>query len=353
FSTAEKISNISGRGVGMDVVRTNIERIGGTVDPQSRPGHGTTLRIKIPLTLAIIPALIVTTGGERFAIPQAALVELVRLDGSTSAGGVERVGSASFYRLRGSLLPLVALHRELGIEGGSSDDTLSIVVLNADGRQFGLVVDAISDTEEIVVKPLGKQLKRVSVFAGATIMGDGRVALILDVMGLAQKARVFTDVPDRALSSMSAAAAGTTGARDGSTLLLCQVGADSRMAVPLAKVARLEEFARADIERSGDCTVVQYRGEILPLVSLAQHFAARDAAMLDPMPVIVCTHAGRHAGLVVERILDIVHEAVAMSPLSNRRGVAGTAIVQQRVTDIVDVVSVLDATVATPQSQVA
>ena len=230
FSTAEKVSNISGRGVGMDVVRTNIERIGGTVDIQSRIGLGTTLRIKIPLTLAIIPALIVNAGRERFAIPQAALVELVRLEAAQAKERLEHVGGATFYRLRGNLLPVITLHRELRVEGGTSDGVVSIVVLNADGRQFGLIVDAISDTEEIVVKPLGKQLKRVNVFAGATIMGDGRVALILDVVGLAQQARVITAMRDRSLSGTGGQESEHEAKRDGSALLLFQVGEHGRPA---------------------------------------------------------------------------------------------------------------------------
>ncbi len=202
FSTAEKVTNVSGRGVGMDVVKTNIEKIGGTVDLQSRLGEGTTLKIKIPLTLAIIPALIVTSGGDRFAIPQVSLLELVRLEGEQARRQIEFIHGAPVYRLRGQLLPLAYLNRELKIQGKSESDTaaVNIVVLQADGHPFGLVVDEINDTEEIVVKPLGKQLKGVASFAGATIMGDGRVALILDVLGLAQRANVVTEVRDRTLS---------------------------------------------------------------------------------------------------------------------------------------------------------
>ncbi len=201
FSTARRITNISGRGVGMDVVKTNIEKIGGTVDVTSVRGRGTTLKIKIPLTLAIIPALIVTTGAERFAIPQVSLVELVRLEGKAAETGIEMIQEASVYRLRGNLLPVVYLNRELKLNGKSSkaaDESINIVVLQADGRQFGLVVDEINDTEEIVVKPLGKQLKGISCFAGATIMGDGKVALILDILGLAQLASLAKESCDHA-----------------------------------------------------------------------------------------------------------------------------------------------------------
>ena len=198
FSTAEKVTNVSGRGVGMDVVKTNVEKIGGAVDIQSTAGRGTTVRVKIPLTLAIIPALIATCGGERFAIPQVSLSELVRLDAEEIATGIELVHGAPVYRLRGRLLPLVYLDRELGMRSGPNEDTrrttaINIVVLQAEDSQFGLIVDEITDTEEIVVKPLGKQLKGIRPYSGATIMGDGRVALILDVPGLTQRAKVVAE----------------------------------------------------------------------------------------------------------------------------------------------------------------
>ena len=180
FSTADKVTTVSGRGVGLDVVKTNIEKIGGTVDIQNRFGQGTTLKIKIPLTLAIIPALIVTSAGDRYAIPQVSLLELVRLEGEQARKGIEMIHGAAVYRLRGKLLPLVNLNHELRVEesgnGSEQAAAVNIVVLQADDRQFGLVVDEINDTEEIVVKPLGKQLKGISTFAGATIMGDGQVA---------------------------------------------------------------------------------------------------------------------------------------------------------------------------------
>lgn len=194
FSTADQVTNVSGRGVGMDVVKTNIERIGGLIDIQSQSGVGTTFRIRIPLTLAIIPALIVTSGGERFAIPQVNLLELVRLKAEDARSGIERIQDKCLYRLRGKLLQLVFLNKELALSANvdALPEKLTIVVLQSDERAFGLVVDDVNDTGEIVVKPMGKQLKGLSAFAGATIMGDGRVALILDVVGLVQRAGLRT-----------------------------------------------------------------------------------------------------------------------------------------------------------------
>jgi two-component system chemotaxis sensor kinase CheA len=204
FSTAEKVTNVSGRGVGMDVVKTNVEKIGGTVDVLTQLGVGTTLRIKIPLTLAIIPALIVTSGNNRFAIPQVSLLELVRLDAASGQRAIESMHGTDVYRLRGNLLPLVFLDRALEIPNEArSREVTNIVVLQADDRQFGLVVDGINDTEEIVVKPLGKELKGLTCFAGATIMGDGRVALILDVPGIAQRTNVVGSSRERSLVEKS------------------------------------------------------------------------------------------------------------------------------------------------------
>ncbi len=342
FSTAEKVTNLSGRGVGMDVVKTNIEKIGGSVDVHSAAGRGTTLKIKIPLTLAIIPALVVTSGGERFAIPQVNLLELVRLEGDDRAK-IETLYNAPVYRLRGRLLPLVDLNNYLKLTSRADSDAVSIVVLQADGRQFGLVVDAINDAEEIVVKPLGKQLKNLAGFAGATIMGDGRVALILDVLGVAQQAHVISGVRERSLADEEQAQAA-----DGrQTWLLFEAGRGRAMALPLSSVARLEELPRAGIEYSGNQEVVQYRGQIMPLIHVGRqlgHDDAADGANSELMQVVVYSDAGRSVGLVVSRISDIVHEALTVQRSSARTGIQGSAVIQQKVTDLLDIAGLLAAT---------
>ena len=346
FSTAEKISNISGRGVGMDVVKTNIEKIGGQVDIQSKVGEGTTLKIKIPLTLAIIPALMVAgSDGERYAIPQVSLLELVRLEGAQAHAGLERIQGAPFYRLRGNLLPLVSLDAafERAAAADPFKDVVNIVVLKADDRQFGLVVDAIHDTEEIVVKPLGKQLKGIESFAGATIMGDGRVALILDVMGIAQRARVVSEVRDRRLSDGETADESADAAANQQTLLVCRVGESDRMAIPLELVARLEEFEVSSIERSGDQDVVQYRGEIMPLLDLARVFTGRPTNEGELRQVVVYAEGGRSVGLVVAQIVDIVSERIEVQRRVARPGIVGSIVLQGRVTDLIDLAAVVGA----------
>jgi two-component system chemotaxis sensor kinase CheA len=352
FSTAEQVTNVSGRGVGMDVVRTNVERIGGTIDLQSRFGEGTRLRIKIPLTLAIIPALIITTGGERFAIPQVSLLELVRFDGDQAKGALESVFGSPVYRLRGSLLPIIYLNRELELDRGldgegavERDSNVNVVVVQADDRQFGIVVDDISDTQEIVVKPLGKQLSGTKVFAGATILGDGKVALILDVLGLAQRANIVSEVRERTMLDSTSAAQEATDTKQ--ALLLLGVHDGGRMAMPLSMVARLEEFPRASIERIGGRDVVQYRGEIMPLVRVSAALPERrresrggdpgEPVNEDSVQVVVHCDGGRSVGLIVDRILDIVEENLTMQGLASRPGVLGSAVIQSRVTEILDV----------------
>ena len=355
FSTAAKVTSVSGRGVGLDVVKTNIEKIGGVVDLVSRAGEGTTLKLKIPLTLAIIPGLVVTlaerrssprgaTGlGERYVIPQVSLLELIRLEGDAGKRQIERIHDTPFYRRRGTLLPLVYLADVLQLGGTLESNVINIVVLQAEDRQFGLVVDGISDTQEIVVKPLGKQLKGLNCYAGATIMGDGRVALILDVSGIAQLSGVVRE------SSEKAAAETQRHEHSGSerqTFLIFRAGSFERLAVPLSLVARLEEIALSKIEHAGGKRVVQYRGRILPLASLSSILepAAADAAgFQDPAQVIVFNNGDRSIGILVDQILDIVEDHVAVRQATARQGLLGSAVVGKKVTDLLDLHAIIQA----------
>jgi two-component system chemotaxis sensor kinase CheA len=325
----------------MDVVKTNVEKIGGTVDLQSRLGEGMTLKIKIPLTLAIVPALLVTSGGHRFAIPQVSLVELVRLDGENARKGLSMIHGALVYRLRGNLLPLVRLDSVLALPDVTREvgRAVNIVVVQADDRQFGLVVDEVRDTEEIVVKPLGKELKSISVFAGATIMGDGQVALILDLIGLAQRAGAVARERDSALADAGARQQATDEQRQ--ALLLFRVGQGS-MAIPLSLVARLEEFAADRVEITGHRRVVQYRGEILPLIDLSAQFGGHGGNG-GPLSVVVHSENGHSVGLVVDQILDVVEENVVLTHRAVRPGVLGATVIQGRVTEILDVQAVVSA----------
>jgi two-component system chemotaxis sensor kinase CheA len=338
FSTASSVTNVSGRGVGMDVVKSNLEKIGGSVDVSSVVGAGTTFHVKIPLTLAIIPALTVVCAGDRYAIPTVNLAQLVRLEGEQGRASIELVSETPVYRLRGKLLPLVYLDRELGVSEPDSGerDRVLIAVLQVEDRRFGLVVDDILDTQEIVVKPLSSQLESIPVYAGATILGDGSVALILDIPALAQRANVL-----RAGRELARGAADHTDddrPETRETLLVASVGQDRRIAIPLALVTRLEEFPAASIEHVGSRALVQYRDEILPLVHLAP--VLEGAGMRgedDVLAVVVCVTRGRSVGLVVDAILDIVEggppgraDLVGVGPI-------GTAVVQDRITELLDV----------------
>ncbi len=391
FSTAEKVTNVSGRGVGMDVVKTHIEKIGGTVDLQSKRGEGVLVRMKIPLTLAIIPALIVTSESERYAIPQVSLLELVRLEQRSEqrseqrAGhqGIEMIHGSPVYRLRGRLLPLIYLSRELEGKDKNKDKdktaeaatparpasgkngaplppdaptegsqavnmVVNIVVLEADGRQFGLVVDEINDTEEIVVKPLSRHLKSISVYAGATIMGDGRVALILDVLGLAQCSSILAEGREHLPPEAAEAA---SGGRVKQKLVLFTGRAGSRMAVPLEMLARLENIPGAEVERSGNQWVTQYRGQILPLIRVTHALEARrqlppgEGLMSLPttemLQVLVLENERQSFGLVVNQILDIVESTLEPQSASTRAGVLHCSVISERVTELLDVAALL------------
>jgi two-component system chemotaxis sensor kinase CheA len=348
-STADRVTPISGRGVGMDVVRTNVERLGGTVDLQSTRGVGTTTRIKIPLTLAIIPALVVRCGAERFAIPQASLLEVVRVEAERVADEIEAVHGAPVFRLREKLLPLGFLDRELGLDRAEDGArSLAILVLRADDKTFGLVVDDIADTEEIVVKPLWKRLKALACYAGATVMGDGRVVLILDVLGLAQRVGVVVDGRERVVARPTAA---EDAARREEQVLLCGIGGGSRLAIPLAAVARLEELPRAKVERVGSGEVAQYRGGILPLVHVGRALEERrrrprgDDATAAPagetIQVVVYSLEDRSVGLVVDAIHDIARVVVSLDRAHARRGVLGSMVVDERITEFLDVPAIV------------
>lgn len=352
FSTAEKVTNISGRGVGMDVVRKNIEKIGGTVDIENRFGAGTSVKIKIPLTLAIIPALIVICGGDHFAIPQISLLEVVRLKGPAAKKGIEEIRGARVYRLRGKLLPLIYLNEELKIsssvksfdEINQDDYSVNIIVLQAGDRQFGLIVDGVSDTEEIVVKPLDKRLKNISVFAGATIRGDGRVALILDILGLAKASGVVSELNENALIEKSRTE--KSASKNFIKLLLFMNFDGGRMAIDLSKVSRLENFSASEIEQTGDFDVVQYRGRIMPLVYISKILPERRRESRHPVKaaagrdgnikVVVYSNYDECFGIVVDSIIDIIETDIDIQRSTAREGVSGSSVIHNKVTEILD-----------------
>jgi two-component system chemotaxis sensor kinase CheA len=331
FSTAAKVTNVSGRGVGMDVVKTNIERIGGAVSVDSTLGEGTVWRLTIPLTLAIIQALTVDCGDQRYVVPQVAVLELVFIDGQSTK--IEYASGAPVYRLRGKLLPLVRLDRALGLDVGG-DQGVYIMVLQADGRRFGLVVDRVLNTEEVVVKALNSRFKDIGLYAGATILGDGKVGLILDASSLARRSHLAVDSERSNLVDASRA---TAGGGTGERLLVTAVG-ERRVAIPLDTVTRLEEFPRDRIEHAGSREVVQYRGQILPLVRLSHLLGVYgEEPEGDTVSVVVYSEGGRSVALVVDRIVDIAENSTTARRDVEEDGLVGTAVIQQRVTELLDV----------------
>ena len=366
FSTAAAVTSVSGRGVGMDVVKTNIERIGGTIELSSTEGVGTTFKIKIPLTLAIVSALIVEVCNERFAIPQISVIELVSAqaprvhasekapgsafkdntrEGTTSHPVIEMINDTPVLRLRDHLLPLIDLGSllklgELGpadVPGGRLGNRLSagnlfVVVTQVGTSRFGLIVDRIFDTEEIVLKPVAPILRHISLFSGATILGDGQVIMILDPNGIARSSGLETGGSGGVDRAVAAPTAETTSNRK-IALLLFKAGGGQCKAVPLDLVARLETLERSTIERSGNELVTQYRGRLMPLVPLVLR---PDAELPDRQSTLVFADGERVMGLMVDEIIDVVEDHLRVELSTDQPGFLGTAIVDGRAADILD-----------------
>jgi two-component system chemotaxis sensor kinase CheA len=336
FSTADTVTNLSGRGVGMDVVKSSVERIGGQVDIASRAEEGSTIRLKIPLTLAIIPALLLTCSGQKFAVPQSAITELVQLSASERSGDLSWIGEHPFYKLRGDLLPLLFLSTQLKVEhlGTEEDAERVIVVIDVDGCRFGVVVDAVHDTEEIVVKPLGRQLGNLSTYAGATILGDGQIALILDPVVLGRAAHI--EQRETLANSDVHRLSGGQILTEAGQLLIVQISSDVRAAIPLESVRRLEEFALGSIEHVGTNSVIQYRGSILPLINVAATLGMGTEVWTSGHVVVVGDGASL-VGLKVQGIMDVSCELSAVKPVQGKAGITSYGVIQGKVIALLDV----------------
>lgn len=333
FSTAAKVTNVSGRGVGMDVVKTNIEKIGGTIEIKSAQGKGSTFVIKIPLTLAIVSALIVECAGERFAIPQISVVELVRA-ASDSEHTIERLKGTPVLRLRNRLLPLVSLQQLLRLDDSEdakkpADETF-IVVTQVGTYTFGIMVDRVFDTEEIVVKPVAPILRHIEMFSGNTILGDGSVIMILDPNGIAS---ATGEMAMGEAAGKETTAVQTQRQEDKMALLLFRAGEGAPKAVPLSLVARLEDVDLATVEMSNGLPVVQYRGKLMPLVPIDPNFSLANEGR---QPVLVFADGDRSMGLIVDEIVDIVEEKLNVQLAAERPGLMGSAIIAGKATEVID-----------------
>ncbi len=332
FSTAAAITSVSGRGVGMDVVRTNIDQIGGTIDVKSVAGEGSSVTIKIPLTLAIVSALIVEAGGDRFAIPQLSVVELVRAR-ANSEHRIERIKDTAVLRLRNKLLPLMHLKKLLKIDDGSSSDPENgfIVVTQVGSQTFGIVVDGVFHTEEIVVKPMSTKLRHIDMFSGNTILGDGAVIMIIDPNGIAKalgaSGAASHEIADENAASRASAAEQLT------SLLVFRAGTNQPKAVPLGLVTRLEEIACDKIELSNGRYMVQYRDQLMPLVQMA----GVNVQTSGSQPILVFADDRRSMGLVVDEIVDIVEERLNIEVGGSPDGIFGSAVIKGQATEVIDV----------------
>jgi len=393
FSTAAEVTDVSGRGVGMDVVKTNLDQLGGNVDIISEKGSGTTISIKLPLTLAIIPCQIIETGGERYAIPQVNLEELLRIPANQVKERVERVGDAEVVRLRGTLLPLIRLsdvigaqrtyydHHEQDVKDdrrekisdrrgknsplfndkssnssnyqsqeddkprsvidrrASASSALNIVVVSNGSMKYGLIVDRLQDSEEIVIKPLGRHLQQCKGYAGATIMGDGRIALILDVSNLARMAHLTSiDGSDRAAEVAQAAEDAVNAKKDKQSLLIFQSSRTENFAVPLNQVERIEKIKRSDIEDLGGKRVMKYRGGSLSLICVDDVAMAEPLADDENLLVIVFNIAKRAVGLLAIGPIDALEVTADIDDTTlSQPGIMGSIIIDDSTTMLVNV----------------
>jgi two-component system chemotaxis sensor kinase CheA len=331
FSTAAAVTSVSGRGVGMDVVRTNIDQIGGTIDIKSVAGEGSSVTIKIPLTLAIVSALIVEAAGDRFAIPQLSVVELVRAR-ANSEYRIERIKDTAVLRLRNKLLPLIHLKKLLKIDDGSTSDPENgfIVVTQVGSQTFGIVVDGVFHTEEIVVKPMSTKLRHIDMFSGNTILGDGAVIMIIDPNGIA---KALGAAGNAAHEMADEHAAQISTAEQMTSLLVFRAGTAQPKAVPLALVTRLEEIAIDKIELSNGRHMVQYREQLMPLVQMEGVTIQASGSQ----PILVFADDGRSMGLVVDEIIDIVEERLNIEVVGSQDGILGSAVIKGQATEVIDV----------------
>lgn len=328
FSTVESVTHLSGRGVGMDVVRSNVVKVGGTVELQSSPGCGCTVRIQLPLTLAIIPALLVGVESELFALPQNCVVELVRVP-SENTSAFETLQGLPLYRLRESLIPVVSLRGLLGLTRKSVNTATTLVICQAGGSRYGVVVDEVIDTQEIVVKPVGRRVRHIPCYAGCTILGDGRIIMIMDAAGIATMSGMCS-TESRAPQVQATPADDTQ--RD--SILLFEGGTAGVQAVPLSQVARLEEIAADRIEVAGDRHVLQYRGSLLPIVAAGPGVSVSSGTSRS---VIIFNQGNTSFGIAVNAIHDIVEDHLKLELAPTRPGVLGTAVIAGRATEVIDV----------------
>ncbi len=352
FSMAEKVTDVSGRGVGMDVVKTNIEKLGGTVDVETEIGVGTSINITLPLTLAIIPSLLVRVGDERYAIPQVSIAELVRIRRSEVSGRIGRVKDAEVLRLRGSLLPLIRLSTTLGATSkfsnaaSEADDreiehhnntvagAINIIVVETGPLRYGLIVDGLDDSEEIVVKPLGRHLADCPCLAGATVLGDGHVALILDVPGVASHMKLQAAEDDMTDSSDDGQ---SHHANETQSILMFTNGPQERFAIPMNLIARIERIKTDQIDHVGGQELLQYRGTSLPLLSLENHTHAEPRPENSRLYVAVFNVAGREIGLIVPEIVDLRDVSLDLDAVTFREpGIMGSLVLDDKAVRIVD-----------------
>jgi two-component system chemotaxis sensor kinase CheA len=336
FSTAETVTQLSGRGVGMDVVKANIEKLGGSIEINTVLGKGTNVKIKIPLTLAIIPALIVTSGDYRYAIPQVNLKELVNVDPDKD---LLKVGNTEFYRLRGEIIPVLRLSEVLKVNGKTKEQR-NLVILNTGERFIGLLVDKIFASEEIVVKPLGRWFKNIPIYSGATIMGDGKLALILDVISLSQFVGISIEEIEKTYESTSLII--KTSAKETIILLLFDVGKD-RFALPIALISRLDKIKADEIQISGGKEIIIYRNQVVPIIRLENYLPLKEVPLQENYNILFFTERGKTCGILCTNIVGTLETTLEIEEgIYTHPGILGHRIIDGRTTLFIDIYKIIE-----------
>ncbi len=336
FSTAETVTQLSGRGVGMDVVKSNIEKLGGSIEINTVRGKGTTVKIKIPLTLAIIPALIVTSGDYRYAIPQVNLKELVNVEPEKD---LLKLGNTEFYRLRGEIIPVLRLS-EILKDNGKKVEQRNLVILTTGERFIGLLVDKIFASEEIVVKPLGKWFKNIPIYSGATIMGDGKLALILDVIGLSQFVGISMEEVEKKYESAKTKV--TTSSEETIFILLFDVGED-RFAIPIAQISRLDKIKASEIQISGGKEIIIYKDEVIPIIRLENYLSVQGISDQKEYNILFFTERGKTCGILCSKIWGTLETTLEIEEgIYTQPGILGHRVIDGKTVLFLDIYKIIE-----------
>ncbi|HMZ57480.1 MAG TPA: chemotaxis protein CheA, partial [Leptospiraceae bacterium] len=339
FSTSETVTNVSGRGVGMDVVKSNLQKIGGTVNITNFPGKGILFKITIPLTLTIIPALIINCGGYKFAIPQTSLLEIVELSSEKLNTEIRKIHESYVYHLREEFLTVIFLDELLKLPEKKQNSVSSIIIVQSENQKFGIIVDEALDTEEIVVKPLGKHVQNIFAYSGVTILGDGKIALILNIQNILEN--IFTNIRNKSADELDQEQT----KEENSSYVIFEVSGNYRLALPLNSVLRIEEINPAHLKTSAGKKVLSYRDKFIPTIWLSGLLLGRDPEIPETgiINMLIYQDKGYTIGFIISNIIDIAEGNYRIYPKDEawkdmilERSILGSILYENESVDVLD-----------------